>query len=411
MKTPNYSILIICEGENTEPNFFNSIRDEVLKGTYELFDDPVITIRPESKNASEEDEDSLDSPHKSKRIKRPLKKAIKVEPEDIKIPHPLKWIIEGQKALENGSADEVWAVYDHDNHPARKEAVAAADEIVNGKQVKIAFSSNCFEYYLLLHFERINYAFCTSECQVEKSPRSKEPINCSDSNNHPNDCHGKTCIGGYARKNKYWDKSKDTSSMFPLIKDMLEIGYENAAWLRYQSDQNYGNKPKYNRNPYVTVDKLVKRLTGNTLNWEWISLDEVHQIGSFQIIISTNSQFQLKNIGNRTEIIPSDSLCKVSPDLRTKQIFGDRKVIEPYNPNDPNTEYNIDLEEIISDPNEWFIFSYDNYRILFDFVPPVLPEQNALHCIANKLVSLTQKELTSLINLVQQRFQDTSRSH
>ena len=77
MRQSRYSILIICEGENTEPLFFNSIRDEILKRTYEV--DATIDIIKEPNVNQENDSEELafHSPHKKKRKPKELRKAIK----------------------------------------------------------------------------------------------------------------------------------------------------------------------------------------------------------------------------------------------------------------------------------------------------------------------------------------------
>ena len=61
--------------------------------------------------------------------------------------------------------DEVWVFFDKDGHPKAKEAfeMARITEI-DGKKINIAFSSRCFEYYLLLHFERKHPEFHNPVC-------------------------------------------------------------------------------------------------------------------------------------------------------------------------------------------------------------------------------------------------------
>jgi hypothetical protein len=46
VRQSKYTLLIICEGKNTEPYFFDSIRDRILEGKY-LTEDIEIHIRPE----------------------------------------------------------------------------------------------------------------------------------------------------------------------------------------------------------------------------------------------------------------------------------------------------------------------------------------------------------------------------
>jgi len=353
-KKSKYSILIICEGENTEPLFFGAIRDEIKNGTYEI-GDVEITIRPEPN--VEETEDESSSPHKPARKKLQLRSAtIGIEPIVIKGIPPLKWVKEGQTELEDGTFNEVWAVFDHDNHPARKEAFEASEEKIDGKKVQIAFSSISFEYYLLLHFERLFKQFQKSECREKK-----KPINCN-SGVHKDDCFGNICIGGYARKNEYWIDSKNSTSVFHLIKEKLEIGFENAAWLRHFSEINEPNIPIYNRNPYITTDTIVKRLVGkDDITWVWISSDLEYTFKKLKIQIIDNQKIAVCNCDKSAVIIPENSFCKVVPFENTRQNFGNRLFLEP-------TEIQeIDLSDYKSNQHEWFLFRYENYIIMFDF--------------------------------------------
>ena len=70
--------------------------------------------------------------------------------------------------------DEVWVFFDKDGHPKAKEAfeMARITEI-DGKKINIAFSSRCFEYYLLLHFEPLYRAFEKSECNGKNYSKGK----------------------------------------------------------------------------------------------------------------------------------------------------------------------------------------------------------------------------------------------
>ena len=70
-------------------------------------------------------------------------------------PQPLNWVRAGQENLD--TFDEVWCIFDKDGHPRQKEAFELADKIkTEGKNLNIALSSRCIEYYFLLHFEYIS---------------------------------------------------------------------------------------------------------------------------------------------------------------------------------------------------------------------------------------------------------------
>ncbi|MDO8927682.1 MAG: RloB family protein, partial [Bacteroidota bacterium] len=279
MRNPQHTILIVCEGDNTEPLFFNSIRDLLKSGEFKI-GDIEITIRPEPR-VEDNDEPEIASPHKQKRKQQQLRKVNTIhETEVITGIPPLKWVLEAQKDLADGTFNEAWTVFDHDNHPARKEAFEAAKQEIIGKKVNIAFSSISFEYYLLLHFERIYYRFEKSECRM-----GKKLLNCN-SGDCEHDCYGSKCVGGYLRNSGYFSGStKVRKSVFPFIKDKLEIAFENSAWLRLQSEQNEQDIPEYDRNPYITTDDIVKRLTGIETNWIWILTNKKYQFKNFAIFI------------------------------------------------------------------------------------------------------------------------------
>lgn len=390
-KTTKHTILIICEGESTEPRFFYSIRDEILKGIYNI-GDVEITIIPEPKIDETEEEAEIVTEHKAVRAKRQVKKASvgsEPESEQDKIPLPLKWVLEGQQELKDGTYNEVWTVFDHDNHPARKAAFETAAIEINGSKVNIAFTSISFEYYLLLNFERLYKTFKTSECRDKNNPvraKRKKPIYCG-TNNHIDDCHGAQCIGGYARSKNYWTDSKDENSTYLLIKDNLEIGFENAAWLRFTSDLHESDKQIYDRNPYITTDDIVKRLTGNDhKTWLWLSLELEYKIEDIGIFISSEKKIVIRNTTHSKSIlVRKNSVFKISPD-NNREAFGTQFLISPQ-----STEF-IDIS---AHNASWYIFQYEHYSFMFSF-----NNDTKILSIIDNLLSLSHKELNELYNIL-----------
>lgn len=393
-KSIKQTILIICEGESTEPRFFDSIRDEILNGVYNI-GDVEIKISPEPKvDESEEDVEEVEviTEHKAVRPKRQVKIAsVGVEPEQEKIPLPLKWVLEGQQELRDGTYNEVWTVFDHDNHPARKEAFEAAALEINGSKVNIAFTSISFEYYLLLHFERLYKTFKTSECRDKNNPKKskrKKTILCG-TNKHVDDCHGEHCIGGHARINNYWTDSKDENSTFLLVQDKLEIGFENAAWLRYISDLNESEHQEYDRNPYLTTDSIVKRLTGNDhRSWHWLSLDAEYKFEDKSVFIDSNKNLTITNLHQtKTLLIKSNSIFGISSD-NTREAFGGQLLISP------QTTEIIDISALNS---SWYLFQHENHSLMFSF------NNEKISSIIDRLLSLSHKELSELYNILNSR--------
>lgn len=345
-KKSAYTILIICEGQNTEPQFFRTIRDCIIDGEYDLgIENCKIEIRPEPR-VEQEPESNI-----RKRKKRTLRIVEEEPDEDIKGVPPLKWVQAGRRELEEDTFNEVWTVFDNDNHPARKEAFDLANESVHEKYVRIAYSSISFEYYLLLHFERIYKAFEKSECREGKSV-----IHCMLDDVYG--CGGNKCVGGYLRAHSYIDEStKDNKSTFNLVKDKLEIGYENAAWLRYRSYLEDEGKADWDRNPFVTTDVLVKRLTGHDKKYVWISRDKKCSFEKFGLSIEfVNDGVEIKNIGKRSIIIQKNSLCSVSAEGQ-RALFGDRKIMR---------EDDVASFELIDNVGGWYYFDHENLRVMFD---------------------------------------------
>ena len=107
---PLKTILVVCEGEKTEPNYFRS-----LKETWKI---PVEVEILEGRGNT-----------------------LSVVQEAVK------------RRQEPGSSayDEVWAVFDRDDFPA--ERISAAFDLAKKNNVKIAFSNEAFELWYILHYE------------------------------------------------------------------------------------------------------------------------------------------------------------------------------------------------------------------------------------------------------------------
>lgn len=264
-KATQYSMLLICEGTHTEPNFFGAMVEWLKEEGKINF---IVKILPKPTITSDDNDLDLNR-GASTRKKRTVKKDTPEQQELEKTPQfqgqpPLNWVEAGINHLH--TYDEVWVIFDKDGHPKTQEAFKRAEkEEVDGKKVKIAFSSRCFEYYLLLHFEFIYKAFEKSECNGKKysdnGQKSKTvSYHCMTKRAVKGKaCQGDKCINGYARLKGYWENSKGEQSTFPLVKDKLWIGICNAHTVRWKSNMLHGTD-FYVRNPYVDADKLICRL-------------------------------------------------------------------------------------------------------------------------------------------------------
>lgn len=365
-KLSKYSILIICEGENTEPLFFKSIRDAILNKTYEIGDCSII-IRPEPEEKNEEKKEVKFSKNKPKFKPRQTKKTKEDKPTEIEGVPPLKWVLAGKEELRNGTFNEVWAVFDHDNHPKRKEAFEAAEEEIHGAKVQIAFSSRSFEYYLLLHFEKIYRQFYETVCndcaegKKQEKNQKKKKENVADKS--IKSCDGNICINGYAKKQGYWQESKKEESTYLLIKDKLELGFIYSEWLRNESNKYETRVLIYDKNPYVTVDKLVKRLTGyDTYSYEWLFVNDTRKIDEIEIKLLTNKQILITTTTTKTVIVAPNSFSKYLSNNQ-QESFGDRVV---FSETKNKTLVELDLKTNSGFNILFFIFKYKNHIMIID---------------------------------------------
>ncbi len=249
------AIFIACEGQSTEPNYFQAIQEEVEDNGL-----LVITVYPDNKEKNNRTD-------------------------------PMGLIIECQKRLTQGF-DEVWAVYDKNGYLKHKEVLDAANTPISGKTVNIAFSSISFEVWILLHFEKSITAFVKSDCK----DATDHYINCG-SNINPGDCNGARCVAGQLRvKNYFPDYSKKKLiNIYRYLKPYTYNAIINAAWLEKNLTQG---ADFYDQNPYTTVDKLIKRLFDihDEYSWGVIQTESIIQKISFLLSIqNTNLVITIKN--------------------------------------------------------------------------------------------------------------------
>jgi hypothetical protein len=192
-RSPKNRILILCEGAETERNYFNGIKqfeNEVLN-SYSL----EIKIPNTEKNTPLE----------------LVEEAIEISLEE--------------KAKQN-KFDEVWVVFDKDKHPKMNDAFQKA----KSKNIKIAFSSICFEYWLLLHYKKTTKAY--SSCAELMGDLSKH-------------------IPEY---------EKNIKDIYNYTKANIGTAIDNAENLRAQASTSHSGCLIYDVNPYVNIDDLIKKL-------------------------------------------------------------------------------------------------------------------------------------------------------
>lgn len=124
---PFKRILIVCEGEKTEPNYFQRFR--VTSAVIEIVGKGYNTL-------------SL------------VKEAVRLK----------------ELARENDEPyDQVWCVFDRDSFPAHN--VDNAWQLASNKELRTALSNEAFELWFLLHFDYITSAHTRQEYQDMLSDR------------------------------------------------------------------------------------------------------------------------------------------------------------------------------------------------------------------------------------------------
>lgn len=128
---PPKSILIVCEGEKTEPNYFRAFRLSSAVVRVEGCGENTINL---------------------------IKKAIDIR----------------KKAKANDEIfDQVWCVFDRDSFPLQNfnEAISLARR----KKINVAYSNEAFELWYLLHFHYYNSAITRDEYKKKLSELLNHP--------------------------------------------------------------------------------------------------------------------------------------------------------------------------------------------------------------------------------------------
>lgn len=192
MSTPTF-VRIICEGKTTEPRYFQGI----LKA-YGWRGARVHKPKDHSPTGI------------VREAKREYNRALKA-----KIPR---------------SNIHVWAVLDRDDHANLKNALQDAYD----NSIRVAFSSVCFEYFIVLHFEKCTRPFESCDAVIK-----------------------------YLREKYQQDYGKGADH-YDNLKDSFQTAIDNNHWLltqHLQYEEINGNSVA-DRNPYTDVYRLLKFLTG-----------------------------------------------------------------------------------------------------------------------------------------------------
>jgi hypothetical protein len=143
---------------------------------------------------------------------------------------PLGIVKEAKKKIIEAKKDKypffsVWVVFDKDDHKKIEEAFDLAYN--SSDSIRIAFSNICFEYWILLHFDKKNRYFKNSSEIISFIEHS------------------------------YKFNYTKTMNIYESLKDKIEIALNNSEWLHKQNKFQIDNNEKlYNLNAYTDFDRL-----------------------------------------------------------------------------------------------------------------------------------------------------------
>jgi hypothetical protein len=203
-ENPPY-IRLFCEGDQTEPNYFNGYFK--AKG----FNQPNMASKPRD--------------HSPKGIARAAKAEYK-KAKGLRIPDDKIFI---------------WAVFDRDGHAGIPDAI----DMLRGTPIGVAFSSICFEYWILLHYENTSRIFC--DCDEVISYIHK---------NHDKD---------YGKAKDHYMKLKDRilhaiNSAQQISKNQRQYDIRPDSILKGSNKSNCPDSPNCKLDPYTDVHLIFESL-------------------------------------------------------------------------------------------------------------------------------------------------------
>ena len=193
--------LIVCDGEQTEPNYFNSLKDSLPNGVLEITE---IKIEGTGFNT-----------------KSLVKKALQLKS---------NW----EKEI-NRKIDNLWVVFDKDDFTSEAFNTAILSCKNKNPEIGAAWTNEAFELWYLLHFHYYESGLSRKEYQklIEDNFKKKKLTN--------------------------YKYKKNSKEMFELLEKYgsLEVAIRNAKKLenKYINNNNFSN-----HNPCTMVHKLIAEL-------------------------------------------------------------------------------------------------------------------------------------------------------
>jgi RloB-like protein len=277
-------LLIICEGEKTEPIYLDYFA-QVAKANYiwdtiEIFPKSTTDpnpIAPESVNrrrdkktilqpARENDKNRLES-YLIEQYGQSKGKALYCEYKA----QPIRYVFEAVERQKEIGYSSIWVVFDLDgaNIKHAKEAFDLAEQ----EGVNIAFSNRSFEIWFLLHFMGVPPNYDETNCKTPNNQNTgKKEADCGKKNPKTlANCAGTGCLVGYLRQHflpeyeKHLHKGKNTLIYRDIMQkfgENLDFAIANAEKLcACHTTIHPGGTPIYEfGRPYADVHQLMKVL-------------------------------------------------------------------------------------------------------------------------------------------------------
>jgi hypothetical protein len=180
--------IIVCEGDKTEPKYLKAYIEEKGFVRNHL---AKVTIVDTKKNTAKE-------------------------------------LVKEAANLRELDKDELWVVFDKDGYTKHPEAFSSA----KSKNVNIAFSSICFETWILMHFEYTTAAFMNYDDLFRRKLKDHLP-----------------------------EYDKGSEWLYSQIKEKTATAVANSTKLnRYSKEGHPAGTPVYQLNPYTDIPKLFNAL-------------------------------------------------------------------------------------------------------------------------------------------------------
>lgn len=202
-KSKRRFFLIVCEGEKTEPNYFESLKNDLPKGVLDVYDFKIVG-----------------NGHNTVSL---VNSAMALRNE---------WQLQTNRTI-----DKLWIVFDKDSFSDQSFNSAIQTCIANNPNVDCAWTNEAFELWYLLHFHYYNTGIKREQYQklIEKNFKEKG-------------------LKDYIYK-------KNSTEMYSLLEKYAnrEDAIKHAVNLEnlYADQQNYSTQ-----NPCTKVHKLVAELFG-----------------------------------------------------------------------------------------------------------------------------------------------------